>query len=215
MADRWKRRGFTLIELLVVIAIIGVLAAILLPVLFRTREHTRRRTCLSNLRQVGMALLMYGSDYDGWTPPQPGRKNYKGRTLCSLDGTDYKKSLFHTGYFVADMLMDVGYVTNREIFKCPSANMDFNPDCANWSYTYDATHAALAKGVVDSIFYGDPSRVPLSADAFGSGWGTHHSRGAYTGGPRYCNVVYFDGHVRGVIRTDDQLHSVDPYGDKQ
>ena len=57
-------RGFTLIELLVVIAIISVLAAILFPVFARARENARRTSCLSNLKQIGLAFLQYTQDYD-------------------------------------------------------------------------------------------------------------------------------------------------------
>jgi len=56
--------GFTLIELLVVIAVIAVLAAILFPVFGRVREKARQVTCLSNLKQIGMAFLQYVQDYD-------------------------------------------------------------------------------------------------------------------------------------------------------
>jgi prepilin-type N-terminal cleavage/methylation domain-containing protein/prepilin-type processing-associated H-X9-DG protein len=59
------RRGFTLIELLVVIAIIAILAAILFPVFARAREKARTASCQSNLKQAGLGLLMYASDYDG------------------------------------------------------------------------------------------------------------------------------------------------------
>jgi prepilin-type N-terminal cleavage/methylation domain-containing protein len=59
-----RRRAFTLIELLVVIAIIAVLAAILFPVFAAARSAARRTTCISNLRQVGLALQMYRQDYD-------------------------------------------------------------------------------------------------------------------------------------------------------
>ena len=59
-----KKRGFTLIELLVVIAIIAILAAILFPVFARAREKARQTSCLSNLKQLSLALLMYCQDYD-------------------------------------------------------------------------------------------------------------------------------------------------------
>ena len=54
-----EKRGFTLIELLVVIAIIAILAAILFPVFSRAREQARKAVCVSNMRQIGMALMMY------------------------------------------------------------------------------------------------------------------------------------------------------------
>lgn len=56
-------RGFTLIELLVVIAIIAILAAILLPVLEKAEEKAKQTSCINNLRQIGLALTMYGDDY--------------------------------------------------------------------------------------------------------------------------------------------------------
>ncbi len=63
------RNGFTLIELLVVIAIIAILAAILFPVFARARESARKTSCLSNTKQVMLAMKQYLADYDGKTPP--------------------------------------------------------------------------------------------------------------------------------------------------
>ena len=63
-----RKHGFTLIELLVVIAIIAILAAILFPVFARAREQAKRSSCLSNLKQLALASLMYGQDYDELLP---------------------------------------------------------------------------------------------------------------------------------------------------
>src|SRR5476649_1368440 len=74
-----RKTGFTLIELLVVIAIIAILAAILFPVFAQAREQARKTTCISNLKQLSLAYLMYVQDYDEIFPrrdngdgPNPG-----------------------------------------------------------------------------------------------------------------------------------------------
>src|SRR3954469_4797518 len=65
---RMGRSGFTLIELLVVIAIIAILAAILFPVFAQAREKARMSACISNMRQIGSAFMMYAQDYDETFP---------------------------------------------------------------------------------------------------------------------------------------------------
>jgi prepilin-type N-terminal cleavage/methylation domain-containing protein/prepilin-type processing-associated H-X9-DG protein len=68
MRNRYRTKGFTLVELLVVIGIIAVLVGILLPALNRARESGRRVTCLSNMRQLGMAFMMYVQENKGRFP---------------------------------------------------------------------------------------------------------------------------------------------------
>ncbi len=68
MQTRRKNAAFTLIELLVVIAIIAILAAILFPVFAQAREKARAITCISNLKQIGLGMMMYLQDYDEMYP---------------------------------------------------------------------------------------------------------------------------------------------------
>ncbi len=191
-------QAFTLIEVLVVIAIIGILAAILLPVMFRAREATHRKTCLVNLHQIHLAISMYADDYDGWTPPQPvgiASDPSKSGGCCHLDGTNYMKSMFGIDYFVADVLMD--YAKNRDIFRCPSSNPNVRPECPNWTYLYGAAGCQITMGRPDYPAYGNPAEHWLAADAHGIGWGSNHTLGAYDGNVRhYVNVVFLDGRTR-------------------
>ena len=62
------RKGFTLIELLGVIAIIAILAAMLFPVFARARDNARKANCLSNQKQIGLALMQYTQDWDEMYP---------------------------------------------------------------------------------------------------------------------------------------------------
>jgi len=101
-----KKQAFTLIELLVVIAIIAILAAILFPVFAQAREAARKTSCLSNLKQMGLGMLMYTQDYDErmvlW---QQGSGNY----FFDSEG-------FATSY---DRLLQP-YLKNDVISGCPS-----------------------------------------------------------------------------------------------
>jgi prepilin-type N-terminal cleavage/methylation domain-containing protein len=102
-----KKRGFTLIELLVVIAIIAILAAILFPVFSRAREQARKAACISNAKQIGLALMMYCQD---WDETYPMDRWGKGRPCWAPQETPY----------MTWRLMIQPYLKNWQIWTCPS-----------------------------------------------------------------------------------------------
>jgi prepilin-type N-terminal cleavage/methylation domain-containing protein len=77
-----NKKGFTLIELLVVIAVIAILAAILLPALAQAKRRAMTINCISNFKQIGMALHMYNDDFADWLPPGPADT---GNVLTALN----------------------------------------------------------------------------------------------------------------------------------
>lgn len=90
----YRRKNFSLIELLVVIAMIAILAGMLLPALNSAREKGRSSSCLSNLKQIAQANLMYAGDYDDYSVPYKvtasNRPNQPGDYwLAVFDGNTY------------------------------------------------------------------------------------------------------------------------------
>jgi prepilin-type N-terminal cleavage/methylation domain-containing protein/prepilin-type processing-associated H-X9-DG protein len=106
---RQRRAGFTLVELLVVVAVIAILAAILFPVFARAREKARQTKCLSNLRQVGLALRMYVDDYDGLYP-----------TVLAEDTSPDTPGAFDLNAVADWTEMIADHLKDKQIQRCPS-----------------------------------------------------------------------------------------------
>lgn len=127
MRTRRASYGFTLIELLVVIAIIAILAAILFPVFARAREKARQASCLSNCKQIGLAMHMYIDDYD---------EQFCVVTCTAT--TDYK-------WF--DPINP--YIKNKQVLFCPSLRGQSSTGTPKADYLLNG---CFAKGAALSLF---------------------------------------------------------------
>jgi prepilin-type N-terminal cleavage/methylation domain-containing protein/prepilin-type processing-associated H-X9-DG protein len=145
-----QRKGFTLIELLVVIALIAILAAILFPVFAQARDKARQTTCLSNTKQMALAILQYTQDYDETFPRD------------TLDG----QKTFWMDYVQP-------YCKSEAIWRCPSRSTtvyprvnsgranDFTAYGINWFFL--GTQYYNTAITVDKVTYTSVSTCPLAS----------------------------------------------------
>jgi prepilin-type N-terminal cleavage/methylation domain-containing protein/prepilin-type processing-associated H-X9-DG protein len=193
-----KRKGFALIELLTVIAIIAILAAILFPVFATVRETARRTSCMSNMRQLGIAALAYAQDNDEQLPSAYSVGWMAG--WCT-DFTWRQRIL--------------PYVKNTDIYACPSGKRARGLKCWNgatipylghyganvyWGYRA-ATPLALFSAPAETYLMGEneesdwvvlPDRGPCNTEwSTTTGWvSRRHSKGS--------NWTFADGHAKWV-----------------
>ncbi|MEJ2703084.1 MAG: prepilin-type N-terminal cleavage/methylation domain-containing protein, partial [Sedimentisphaerales bacterium] len=111
--DGRRMRGFTLIELLVVIAIIAILLGILLPAMRKIRETAKETVCKSNLRDIGIAIIMYVGDNEGKLADPKNANQFlwydsQGRLLTPNDNEAYWGIVY------------IDYIKETKIFNCPS-----------------------------------------------------------------------------------------------
>ena len=141
------RPAFTLIELLVVISIIGILSALLLPVLVRDKEKAQWIACMSNSRQLALAMQLYTHDYQDFYPPNPDDSNTMdgynwcpGSVLGGIGGIPPGHDTFNPSILRNERKsLITAYIKNIEIFKCPADKR---------SGPYSGSDSALAGKIV-------------------------------------------------------------------
>ena len=204
-APRGARAAFTLIELLVVVAIIAILAAILFPVFARARESARKTSCMSNLKQIGLAMLQYSQDYDERVTPlgyiyggktyywwgsvragvlderesmlQPYMKSVQIQACPSFDNK-LRTAIGLTGYAYNDAFLHPGWWSGR-----PSVSMAAIQDVARTVLLADSARVSFMDGTTleANTFLTPPSQTYPALH------GRHNSM---------ANVLWADGHVK-------------------
>lgn len=216
------RRAFTLVELLVVIGIIGLLAALLMPVLGRASEFARRSTCASNVAQIYAAARQYSLYFDEYlpnlyngVPPSDQPDRYRESYRCIVED-ESNEELMPAGLL---LLEDLDYAESDELFFCPSLPgayrpggsenpMDEEEDFETIGYAYNCWPArgvpappSLGGGRISNNF--GRARVrgfsALMADRFeNSGLLPHQAISRMT-------VGYWDGSVQALALDDYEI----------
>ena len=166
------QRGFTLIELLVVIAIIAIiaiLAAILFPVFAQAREKAREASCVSNLKQLSLGMLMYAQDYDETLPQWQWDHHYASGSIDHNNGTTIWWSAIYP------------YVKSVGVYTCPSGRYQYDitgdghwgwfkkpkteADLASYGINPVFLHVKISYGANEPITYGQPALASMSKPA--------------------------------------------------
>ena len=158
-----RRRGFTLIELLVVIAIIGILAAMVFPVFARARESARKAVCLSNVKNIALAIQMYLGDNNDTLPPKESDPEVQAWFDARADwgGPCTELPSNANPYLNWPVTLDE-YIKNRDVWRCPSAKMEAIPNIIYGSPDWFSEAKANGEMFPDQLcFY----------NTFPNGWG--------------------------------------------
>jgi prepilin-type N-terminal cleavage/methylation domain-containing protein/prepilin-type processing-associated H-X9-DG protein len=180
--DRQKTTGtaFTLVELLVVMAIIGLLAALLLPVLGRSQEAARATACISNLHQVGLALQIYVDGNNNRLPVMRDRS-----TETNLPATNALPGV--------EVVLKTD-LSNTNILRCPSDRkgiFEQTGSSYSWNSLLNGQNAGNLKMLGMNF---NPHAIPVFFDKEGF----HAARGP----DKAVNYLYADGHIKNLLTLE-------------
>lgn len=206
---RKGKRGFTLIELLVVVAIIAILAAMLLPALSKARERARTAVCMSNLKQLGLAFIMYLDNHDEYFPIAGNSSDFSAIWAQTLA----KEGFITNGNI---LLCPTHFITSRRVDPYYAFTTDFECDDYYWAHVHYGYNTLLGgdpgdgwmafkrlarvKKPSETILLGDAVRdlganigvgtYQLQTGSTHLQWDMIHDR--HDGG---ANILWVDGHV--------------------
>jgi len=224
-------RGFTLIELLAVITIIAILAALLLPTLVAARDAGRKGACLSNLRQIGIAVQTYASDYDGRIPYGPKAPPFTSpASFYPSTGAPTSLLSLQSGSPVALGLLLKQYLSSRpRVLFCPGSDqaLDANAELAKVGTNQAQCSYYYRHGGATNLFDTPGQSVPafLQLDNLGtngnglpiralaidtmflcsSNLSSFNVKPRTHHGRKFADVLFSDGHVVSRPNKDERF----------